>query len=77
MNWSAPRPPCPVCSLAIGLLSLAWVSRRMRQRGGHHGAITPPRLALGTAIGLGLHTLSESLALGSHRRHEPCAGRAV
>ena len=47
-------------SLSVGLMLLVWVMRRART-----GSITPDRLALGTALGLGLHNLSEGLAIGN------------
>jgi zinc transporter, ZIP family len=51
-------------SLAVGLLLLVWVSRRARS--GIGGTpLAPDRLALGTALGLGLHNLSEGLAIGN------------
>ncbi len=52
-----------VVSLAIGLMSIVWFTGRLRPS---PGAIVDPRqVALGTAIGLGLHNLSEGLAIGS------------
>ena len=63
-------------SIAFGLLSVTWVTIRMRRASpaGTSGSSTPgpstpslvlPRqLALGTAVGLGLHNFSEGLAIG-------------
>jgi ZIP family zinc transporter len=50
-------------SIAFGLLSVTYLTWRMsaRRRG---MAITPREVALGTAIGLGLHNFSEGLAIG-------------
>jgi len=53
-----------VASLSVGLLLLVWVMRRARGTA-PGGAISPDRLALGTALGLGLHNLSEGLAIGN------------
>jgi ZIP family zinc transporter len=49
-------------SVAIGLLSLTWVTTRLRARS--DGPALPRQIALGTAIGLGLHNFSEGLAIG-------------
>jgi len=49
-------------SIAVGLLSVTWVTIRMRS--GTSGAVLPRQLALGTAVGLGLHNFSEGLAIG-------------
>jgi zinc transporter, ZIP family len=49
-------------SIAIGLLSLVWFAARLRQRRG--AGMSPRDIALGTAVGLGLHNLSEGLAIG-------------
>jgi len=49
-------------SIAIGLLSIVWVTQRMR--GSRTEATTPREIAIGTAIGLGLHNFSEGLAVG-------------
>lgn len=49
-------------SLSVGLLSVVWVTRRMRSS--RSEAPTPRQVALGTAVGLGLHNLSEGLAIG-------------
>jgi len=51
-------------SLAVGLLSLVWLMKRVRTGTGQVG-VTPDRLAIGTALGLGLHNLSEGLAIGN------------
>jgi len=49
-------------SLSIGLLSVVWVTTRMRRSAGT--ALTAGQVALGTAVGLGLHNFSEGLAIG-------------
>ncbi len=49
-------------SIAFGLLSLVWFSNRMRAR--RTEGISVHDIALGTAIGLGLHNFSEGLAIG-------------
>ena len=49
-------------SLAAGLLSVTWVTLRLRAR--NTGAALPRQIALGTAVGLGLHNFSEGLAIG-------------
>ncbi|MGZ8502115.1 MAG: ZIP family metal transporter [Candidatus Limnocylindrales bacterium] len=49
-------------SLSAGLLSIVWLTRRLRPTPGR--AIQPREIALGTAVGLGLHNLSEGLAIG-------------
>ena len=49
-------------SVAVGLLSVVWVTTRMRRPTG--ATIDPRQIALGTAVGLGLHNLSEGLAIG-------------
>ena len=51
-------------SIALGLLSVTWLTSRMNARRQLGGAITPKQVALGTAIGLGLHNFSEGLAIG-------------
>jgi len=48
-------------SLAVGLLSIVWVTRRMR---GARSEMDLRQIALGTAVGLGLHNFSEGLAIG-------------
>ena len=50
-------------SIAVGLLSLVWLTQRIRRSTRRRGA-TPRQIALGTAIGLGLHNFSEGLAIG-------------
>ncbi|MFI5254358.1 MAG: ZIP family metal transporter [Candidatus Limnocylindrales bacterium] len=49
-------------SLAVGLLSVTWVTTRLRAR--TKSAALPRQIALATAIGLGLHNFSEGLAIG-------------
>ena len=49
-------------SLAVGLLSILWVTQRTRSR--RTETTTPAEIAIGTAIGLGLHNFSEGLAVG-------------
>ena len=49
-------------SLAFGLLSLVWFASRMRARRAE--GLSVHDIALGTAIGLGLHNFSEGLAIG-------------
>lgn len=49
-------------SLSAGLLSIVWLTRRLRPVPG--SAVRPREIALETAIGLGLHNLSEGLAIG-------------
>ncbi|HEX7492484.1 MAG TPA: hypothetical protein VF337_12355 [Candidatus Limnocylindrales bacterium] len=53
-------------SLAFGLLSVTYVTSRLaaRQHRTTGVAISPHQIALGTAIGLGLHNFSEGLAIG-------------
>ncbi len=50
-------------SLAFGLLSIVVLTKRLRPAA--DAPIDPRHIALGTAIGLGLHNLSEGLAIGS------------
>ena len=57
-------------SIAAGLLSVIYLTARMTNRLG--GAVNPPALslapqhiAMGTAVGLGLHNFSEGLAIGA------------
>jgi ZIP family zinc transporter len=52
-----------VASLAVGLMSIVWFTGRLRPTPG--ATVDPRQVALGTAIGLGLHNLSEGLAIGS------------
>src|SRR4029079_2260274 len=49
-------------SIGFGLLSLVWFASRVRKR--RADGLSTPDIALGTAIGLGLHNLSEGLAIG-------------
>lgn len=49
-------------SVAIGLLSVTWVTTRLRARA--TDLAVPRQIALATAIGLGLHNFSEGLAIG-------------
>lgn len=49
-------------SISVGLLSVVWFSGRVRS--GRTDATTSRELALGTAVGLALHNLSEGLAIG-------------
>jgi ZIP family zinc transporter len=49
-------------SIAVGLLSLVWFASRVRRRRAE--GLSSHDIALGTAIGLGLHNLSEGLAIG-------------
>jgi ZIP family zinc transporter len=51
-------------SVAIGLLSVTYVTSRLAARHGGGIPITPRQVALGTAVGLGLHNFSEGLAIG-------------
>jgi ZIP family zinc transporter len=54
-------------SIAAGLLSVTWVTIRLRRAGpgsAMPGPVLPRQLALGTAVGLGLHNFSEGLAIG-------------
>jgi ZIP family zinc transporter len=50
-------------SVALGLLSVTYVTQRMHGRA-QKVALTPRQVALGTATGLGLHNFSEGLAIG-------------
>jgi ZIP family zinc transporter len=52
-----------VASIGAGLLSIVGLTSRLRPAAG--APIDPQRIALGTAIGLGLHNLSEGLAIGA------------
>ena len=49
-------------SLALGLLSLVWFSGRIKRR--RTEGVSVREIALGTALGLGLHNFSEGLAIG-------------
>jgi ZIP family zinc transporter len=51
-------------SIAVGLLSVTYLTSRMAARQGGVIPITPRQVALGTAVGLGLHNFSEGLAIG-------------
>ncbi|MFI5261584.1 MAG: ZIP family metal transporter [Candidatus Limnocylindrales bacterium] len=48
-------------SLAVGLMSIVLVNRRLR---GTRGEMDLRQIAMGTAVGLGLHNFSEGLAIG-------------
>jgi ZIP family zinc transporter len=50
-------------AVAFGLLSVTYLTSRIARRRASP-SITPQQVALGTAIGLGLHNLSEGLAIG-------------
>ena len=50
-------------SVALGLLSVTYLTQRISARGSTI-ALTPRQVALGTAVGLGLHNFSEGLAIG-------------
>jgi len=56
-------------SIATGLLGVTYVSARMTARLGGQSqvpiALSPQHIALGTAVGLGLHNFSEGLAIGA------------
>ncbi len=49
-------------SIGLGLLSLVWFASRVRRR--RSEGLSTHDVALGTAVGLGLHNLSEGLAIG-------------
>lgn len=49
-------------SIALGLLALVWFAARVRKRRAE--GLSTHDVALGTAMGLGLHNLSEGLAIG-------------
>ena len=49
-------------SVAAGLLSVTWLTSRLRARA--RSAALPRQVALATAVGLGLHNFSEGLAIG-------------
>ena len=51
-------------SVAVGLLGVTYVTSRMAARRANGTALTPRQIALGTAVGLGLHNFSEGLAIG-------------
>ena len=48
-------------SLALGLMSIVLVNQRLR---GTKGEVDLRQIAMGTAVGLGLHNFSEGLAIG-------------
>jgi ZIP family zinc transporter len=50
-------------SVAFGLLSVTYLTQRMSTRG-KRPALSPQQIAIGTAVGLGLHNFSEGLAIG-------------
>jgi len=49
-------------SISVGLLSVVWVTTRLRSK--RSEPAIPQEIAIGTAVGLGLHNLSEGLAIG-------------
>jgi ZIP family zinc transporter len=49
-------------SIAVGLLSLVWFGSQVRRR--RTEGMTAHDIAIGTALGLGLHNFSEGLAIG-------------
>lgn len=49
-------------SIAVGLLSLVWFASQVRRRRAE--GLSTHDVALGTAVGLGLHNFSEGLAIG-------------
>ena len=51
-------------SVAFGLLSVTYVASRMAGRREAGTAVSSRQIALGTAVGLGLHNFSEGLAIG-------------
>jgi ZIP family zinc transporter len=51
-------------SVAFGLLSVTYVTSKLAARQGAGAGISPQQIALGTALGLGLHNFSEGLAIG-------------
>ena len=51
-------------SVAFGLLSVTYVTSRMAARRVSGTPLSPQQIALGTAVGLGLHNFSEGLAIG-------------
>jgi ZIP family zinc transporter len=50
-------------SVAFGLLSVTYLTQRLSARG-KRPALSPQQIAIGTAVGLGLHNFSEGLAIG-------------
>lgn len=58
-----------VVGLGVGLMSLVFFERRfIRADGGGLGEVSPRRLSLMIAIGIGLHNFSEGLAIGGSAR---------
>jgi len=51
-------------SVAFGLLGVTYVTSRMAARQANGLPLAPRQIALGTAVGLGLHNFSEGLAIG-------------
>ena len=52
-------------SVAFGLLALTYATSRLGRRREANGVVlTPSHVAIGTAMGLGLHNFSEGLAIG-------------
>jgi zinc transporter, ZIP family len=49
-------------SVSVGLLSIVWLTQRLRRSPGT--IRTAREIAIGTAVGLGLHNFSEGLAIG-------------
>jgi ZIP family zinc transporter len=50
-------------SVAFGLLAVTYVTQRMHGLA-KNASLSPKQVALGTAVGLGLHNFSEGLAIG-------------
>jgi len=55
---------CFAGSVAVGLLSVTYLVSRMAARAHGTVSISPRQVAIGTAVGLGLHNFSEGLAIG-------------
>jgi zinc transporter, ZIP family len=51
-------------SVSFGLLSVTYLTSRLAARRGIAAGVSPRQIALGTAVGLGLHNFSEGLAIG-------------
>lgn len=51
-------------SVAFGLLAVTYLTSKMAARRESGTAISPQQIALGTAVGLGMHNFSEGLAIG-------------
>ncbi len=51
-------------SVAVGLLGVTYVTSRIARRQSNGIPLAPQQIALGTAVGLGLHNFSEGLAIG-------------